>query len=140
MNSNIEKILSISAGALLAAFAFTVFFSNYNRHLDYINSSRRVFEEDIMVEISGEEQECLITGSEIIHSIIEAKTQKEVMELQSLYSAGSFAPPEISPEMLVDGKKADLVELSDIDPESYWQVRYEADFRGKIVRIVYSSR
>ncbi len=140
MNSNIEKILSISASALLAAIAFAVFFSSYNRHVDYINSSRRVFEEDIMVGVSGEEQECHITGCEVIHRIIEEKAKMEAMELQSLYSEDPSTQPENSPEIWVDGKKAEFVGLTDIDPASYWHVSHEADFRGNIIRIVYSSR
>ncbi|NLL96284.1 MAG: hypothetical protein GX227_04155 [Clostridiaceae bacterium] len=140
MNSNIEKILSISTGVLLIAIAFTVFFISYNRHLDYIKSSIRVFEEDMMVGISEEEEKCHITGSGVIHMVIEAKTNREIMEIQNLYAADDAIPLEDFPEIWIDGENAELVEFTEIDPARYYHVHYDTDFRGNIIRIDYSIR
>lgn len=140
MNSNIEKILSISAGALFVAIAFTVFFSNYKRHIDYINGSKKVFEEDIMADISEAEQECRLTGSEIIHIIIDRNANKEIRDLQTLYVTEAATPFEEPPEVWIDGNRAELMDFTGIDPARYYHVHYDTDSDGNIIKIEYSTR
>jgi len=140
MNSNIEKILSLSAGALLFGIALAVFFSAYDGHLDYINSSMKAFEKDIMVEVSREGPESYITGSEVIHRIIEFKTDKEILELQNLYSSGPVIPYKTMPEIWIDGKNAESFDHTVVDPAEYYHVSYDTDPHGNIIRINYSLR
>lgn len=140
MNNNIEKILSISTGILLIAIAFTVFFTGYNRHLDYIDQSINVIDKDMMVGISEEDVQCHITGCEVIHRVIEEKANQEILELRSLYAAGPSLPSKYSPEILIDGKNAELVDFSEIDTARYYRVSYDTDSQGNIIRIIYSGK
>ncbi len=139
MNSNIEKILSISIGVLLIASAFTVFFSSYNRHMDYLNQSMDINDKDAMVGIFEGKVQSRLTGNEVIHRVIEAKGIQEATELSALYGAGDvISAKEL--EIWIDGKKAELVELNDIDPQDYYDVKYETDSQGNIVKVIYSAR
>lgn len=140
MNSSIEKILSISIGVLLITIAFTTFFSSYNQHLDYINQSMEILDEDMIVGISEGKVHSRLTGNEVIHRVIEAKSHQETLELQALYGVGDVIPFESAPKIYIDGKSAEFVELNEIDPAGYYHVYYEADSHGNITKINYGSR
>ncbi|HHY64304.1 MAG TPA: hypothetical protein GX501_04590 [Clostridiaceae bacterium] len=140
MNSNIEKILSLSAGVLLFGIALAVFFTSYSRHMDYVNGSAKALEEDMMIGISWDAREIQVTGSEVIHMVIELKNHKEITELQSLYSYGTAIPFDEMPEIWADGMNAESLDHAEIDPEGSYHVSYDTDPDGNIIRINYSLR
>lgn len=93
-----------------------------------------------MVGISEAEQECRLTGSEIIHIIIGLKANKEIRDLQALYAAEAANPYEELPEVWIDGNSAELMDFTGIDATRYYHVHYDTDSDGNIIKIEYSTR
>lgn len=140
MSSNIEKILYIGLAVLLLGIAFTFFFSSYNNYQDHITKSNVVLNDDRMAEASEGEGKSEIRGSEVIHQVLEAKRLENNSKLREVYSDPIESSQQSHAEIWVSGENAVYIETSDIDNAAFYNVEFEKDHSGQIIKIHYTLR
>ncbi|NLE25621.1 MAG: hypothetical protein GX625_09820 [Clostridiaceae bacterium] len=139
MSSNIEKILYIGLAVLLLGIAFSFFFLSYNNYQDHITKSNAVLNEDRMAAASEGEGKSEIKGSEVIHQVLEAKRLDNNSKLMEVYS-DSISSHQSHAEIWVSGENAVDIEMSDIDNAAFYNVEFEKDHSGRIIKIHYTLR
>jgi hypothetical protein len=140
MNSKIERLLYTGVGVLLLVIAFVFFFDSYNMFQDYIKKHNTVLGEDKTVMLIEGKACSQITGSEVIHQILQAKEREENDNPYNLYSGSISSSSPYSAEILISGTDAMDIDISQIHAESFYDVEIEKDCSGKIKRIQYTLR
>ena len=140
MSGNIERILYLGLAVVLLGLALTFFFSDYNNYRDYIAKSNAILNEDRMVAIAEGKGKYPIKGTEVIHQLLETKRLERNNEVLSMYSDSIESLYQSHAEIWVCGKDAASVDISDVNHASFYDIEFDKDDSGRIVKVKYTLR
>lgn len=140
MSGNVDRILYLGLAVVLLGLAFTFFFSNYNNYRDYIAKSNAAINSDRMVSNAEEKGNYAIKGTEVIHQVLETKRLEKNIELLGVYSDSIISSYQSHAGIWVSGIDAANVETSDLNHASFYDIKFEKDDSGRIVKVQYTLR
>jgi len=140
MSGNIERMLYLGLAVVLLGLAFTFFFSDYNNFQDYIAKSSAIINEDRMVTITEGKGKYPIKGTEVIHQLLETRKLEKNSEVLSLYSDSIESLYQSHAEIWVCGRDASNVETSDVNHASFYDIEFDKDDLGLIIKVKYTLR
>ncbi len=140
MSGNIERILYLGLAVVLLGLALTFFFSDYNNYRDYIAKSNAILNEDRMVAVAERNGKYPIKGTEVIHQLLETKRLERNNEVLSMYSDSIESLYQSHAEIWVCGKDAASVDISDVNHASFYDIEFDKDDSGRIVKVKYTLR
>ena len=140
MSGNIERILYLGLAVVLLGLALTFFFSDYNNYRDYIAKSNAILNEDRMVAVAEGKGKYQIKGTEVIHQLLETKRLERNNEVLSMYSDSIESLYQSHAEIWVCGKDAASVDISDVNHASFYDIEFDKDDSGRIVKVKYTLR
>ena len=151
MNQNLEKALYLGTGLLLCLLSMTIFFNHYKVFQSYISGQEGLIQKDKLVVLGQEKLSQGISYEEVLFKVIEVKELQETRELSEIYSSPSYfddshgsTPGAIhawvsSPQVWVNGTKAENLDIGTLSPDMVFQCTQEADEKGRIIVLRYAS-
>ncbi|NLX64070.1 MAG: hypothetical protein GX022_04755 [Clostridiaceae bacterium] len=140
MSGNIERVLYLDLAVVLLGLALTFYFSDYNNYRDYIAQSSALINDDRMVAVTGGKGEYPIKGTEVIHQLLEAKRLVKNSEVLRLYSDSIESSYQSNAEICICGRDAANVEISDVNHALFYDIEFDKDNSGRIIKVKYILR
>lgn len=139
MEQNLEKALYLSVGLWLCILSLSFFFFHYSVFEAYVHEEEKRVSEDKLVGLGQENTVSGISYAEVLYKVLEVKKEQEIKNLSVLYGDARISEANDSPDVWVNGIKAEALDVSTLNSHSFFRVTHETGSSGRIVAIYYDN-